>query len=654
MKTGPLDQERAGESARPTPATSEVAPEAARKAELRELLSLYSNDIVLLVDHQFRLRDCNERAPAAYGYARDEFLALTLDELRAPEDPVPLEERVESIRRRGHMVFESIHRRKDGSTFPVETGVRVVETDHGTYYHATVRDVTERRQAEEALRESEARLAASFDEAPLGYQSLDEEGRFLEVNPAWVETLGYEREEVIGKWFGDFLAPEYVTPFRERFRVFKERGAIHSEFEMIHKNGERRYVSFEGRIGHKTDGAFKQTHCVLTDITERRRTEEALAASEERWRRILVFTPQIGVSLDHEGRIAFVNQHFLELTGWTEDEALGADWFDLCIPEQVRVAVRGVFETVMREQDIAGFSKHENEILTKDGTTRSVAWSNVATRDAHEAIVGVTSLGIDITERKQAEEEIRRLNAELEQRVASRTSQLEVANKELEAFAYSVSHDLRAPLRAIDGFSAMVLEDAGDKLRKDDVEHLQRVRAGAQRMAVLIDELLGLSRASRLEMHREPVDVSSMASEVFAELAEAQPERRVETVVTPGLRAHADVVLLRAILANLLGNAWKFTSRHETARIEVGACDEGGERAFYVRDDGAGFDPRHAAHLFGAFQRMHHVAEFEGDGIGLATVQRLVTRHGGRVWARAEVEKGATFYFTLPERGAWA
>jgi len=652
--TEPTRQDQSGESSPPNSVKPTHAKEAAREAEHRELLSLYSNDSVLLFDSQFRLCDCNERAPGAHGYGRDEFLTLTLGELRATEDPVSLEERMESIRRRGDMVFESIHRRKDRSTFPIETSVRVVESDHGTYYHATVRDVTERRQAEQALRESEARLAAFFDEAPLGYQSLDGEGRFLEVNPAWVETLGYEREEVIGKWFGDLLAPEYVKPFRERFPLFKERGAIHSEFAMVHKNGERRYVSFEGRIGHTADGAFKQTHCVLTDITERRRTEEALAASEERWRRILVFTPQIGISLDHEGHIAFVNQHFLELTGWTQEEALGADWFDLCIPEQVRVAVRGVFDTVMREQHIAGFSRHENEILTKDGKTRSVAWSNVVTRDAHEAVVGVTSLGIDITERKQAEEEIRRLNAELEQRVASRTSQLEVANKELEAFAYSVSHDLRAPLRAIDGFSAMVLEDVGDKLGTDDLEHLQRVRAGAQRMAVLIDELLGLSRASRLEMHCGWVDVSSMASEVFAELAEAQPERRVEIVVTPGLRARADAVLLRAILANLLGNAWKFTRRHVTARIEVGACEEDGERAFYVRDDGAGFDPRHATHLFGAFQRMHLAAEFEGDGIGLATVQRLVTRHGGRVWARAEVEKGATFYFTLPQKGAWS
>jgi PAS domain S-box-containing protein len=253
---------------------------------------------------------------------------------------------------------------------------------------------------------------------------------------------------------------------------------------------------------------------------------------------------------------------------------------------------------------------------------------------------------------RQADAEIRRLNDELEKRVVTRTAQLDAANKELESFAYSISHDLRAPLRAIDGFSAMVLEDAADKLGEDDREHLQRARAGAQRMAVLIDELLGLSRAGRQEMVLEDVDLSAMAAEVFDELREAQPERRVETVVAPGMRAEADAALLRAILANLLSNSWKFTSRHETARIEVGVTDGGGERVFYVRDDGAGFDAASATHLFGAFQRMHNVDQFEGDGIGLATVERLVTRHGGQVWAEAEVEKGATFYFTL--RGATA
>jgi light-regulated signal transduction histidine kinase (bacteriophytochrome) len=268
--------------------------------------------------------------------------------------------------------------------------------------------------------------------------------------------------------------------------------------------------------------------------------------------------------------------------------------------------------------------------------------------------VEVTSLGIDVTERQRSEDEVRRLNAGLERRVAERTAQLEAANQELEAFAYSVSHDLRAPLRAIDGFSAMVLEDAGEKLSAEDLEHLGRVRAGVQRMGLLIDEILALSRVTRRQMSVEEVDITSCAEEILRELREAEPARRVETVVAPGLHACADATLLRVILVNLLSNAWKFTSKHETACIEVGATDVGGEPAFYVRDDGAGFNAAHASRLFGVFQRMHGPGEFEGEGIGLATVQRLVARHGGRVWAEAEVEKGATFYFTLPPAGGAA
>ncbi|MBE3031792.1 MAG: hypothetical protein IMZ74_01125, partial [Actinobacteria bacterium] len=261
----------------------------------------------------------------------------------------------------------------------------------------------------------------------------------------------------------------------------------------------------------------------------------------------------------------------------------------------------------------------------------------------------VVAIYDDITERKQAEEEIHRLNAELEKRVVNRTAQLDAATKELESFAYSVSHDVRAPLRSIEGFSAIVLEDQGDQLTPESVERLQRAGGAAQRMARLLDDLLGLSRISRRDLLRSRVDLSEFARELATELRAEHPARRVDLSIAAKMSTDADPALARIILRNLLSNAWKFTSKHETARIKVGVTDEGGERAFFVRDDGAGFDERYAAHLFGAFQRMHSADEFEGNGIGLATVQRLVNRHGGRVWAEAEVEKGATFYFTLPE-----
>jgi light-regulated signal transduction histidine kinase (bacteriophytochrome) len=242
----------------------------------------------------------------------------------------------------------------------------------------------------------------------------------------------------------------------------------------------------------------------------------------------------------------------------------------------------------------------------------------------------------DITERKQAEEKLEHSN-----------TQLAATNKELEAFSYSVSHDLRAPLRTIDGFSQALLEDYPDKLDEQGKDYLQRVRSASQRMGVLIDDLLKLSRLSRSEMHKESVDLSALVEEIAAELQQTQPERHVELVISRGLTASGDRQLLRVALVNLLGNAWKFTGKRQQARIEFGATQNGDKKAYFVRDNGAGFDMTYANKLFGAFQRLHETTEFPGTGIGLATVQRIIHRHGGSVWAEGAMGEGATFYFTL-------
>lgn len=266
-----------------------------------------------------------------------------------------------------------------------------------------------------------------------------------------------------------------------------------------------------------------------------------------------------------------------------------------------------------------------------------------------------TRLHLEITEHQQTQQDIFHLNQELEQRVLQRTSQLKAANQELEAFSYSVSHDLRAPLRSIDGFSQALLDDYGEVLDAEGQEFLGRVRAASQRMAQLIDDLLYLSRITRGEMVRQPVDLTNLAELVSQELHQNDSQRRVEMVVQPGVVADGDPRLLRVVLENLLGNAWKFTGRCEQGRIEFGMeknCSTANnvspaELVYYVRDNGAGFDPAYAEKLFGVFQRLHRVDEFPGTGIGLATVQRIIHRHGGQVWADGEVGKGATFFFTL-------
>ena len=374
------------------------------------------------------------------------------------------------------------------------------------------------------------------------------------------------------------------------------------------------------------------------------REREALRQSEDKLSKAFHGSPDaILITRVSDGLITDVNDGFVRLSGFTRGEAVGSSPIALDLWADPRDREREISppRTDGAVRDL------ELDFRVRSGARLRclVAGADIEV-DAEPHVLTVLR---DVTERRRAEEEVLRLNAELEQRVAARTAELEAANAELESFAYSVSHDLRAPLRALDGFSQILLDDYGERLDDEGRSHLERIRAADQHMGALIDALLELSRLSRGELSRERLDISALARGVATELAEAAPGRAVEVAIADGLEAEADRDLVRALLANLLGNAWKFTARHEAARIEVGAEDAGGERAFYVRDDGAGFDMAYADKLFGAFQRLHSPGEFEGLGIGLATVQRIVRRHGGRVWAEGAVEKGATFWFTLPE-----
>lgn len=375
---------------------------------------------------------------------------------------------------------------------------------------------------------------------------------------------------------------------------------------------------------------------------------DELAQNEKQLRTASIYTRSlIEASLDPlvtistQGEITDVNEATVRATGTSRKALLGSDFSDYFTePDKARRGYQDAFAK--------GYvTNYPLTLKHVSGSIMNVLYNASVYHDVKGEVVGIFAAARDITERKHAEEEVRRLNTELEQRIIQRTAELEAANKELEAFAYSVSHDLRAPLRSVDGFSLALLEDYGEKIDEVGQDYLRRVRSASQRMAQLIDDILNLSRITRSELVREQMDLSAIARTIAAELKSEQPERAVEFIIQDSVSAEGDRRLLQIVLANLLGNAWKYTGRHEKARIAFGLTEVAGKSAYFVRDDGAGFDMEYANKLFLPFQRLHGQDEFPGTGIGLALVQRIIRRHGGTVWAEGAVERGATFYFRL-------
>lgn len=379
--------------------------------------------------------------------------------------------------------------------------------------------------------------------------------------------------------------------------------------------------------------------------TSRDESEEAVRRSEARFRGLMEAAPDAIVVTDTNGTIAFANRQTERLFGCESGRMIGRS-IETLIPERYRarhVTHRAGYLAAPRVRRMgAGMELFG---LKADGSEFPLAvhLSPVETKDGTMVYADVR----DITERLEAQRKIEDLNRKL-----SRDNvDLQVVNRELEAFSYSVSHDLRAPLRAIDGFSQAISEDCADQLDAVGRNYLVRIRGAAQRMGMLIDDLLKLSRVTRSELHVSEVDLSALAGDVGEAFRGADPERRAEVAIEPGLKASADSQLIRIVLENLMGNAWKFTSKCDQPRIEFGYLRQMAEPTYFVRDNGAGFDMAYANKLFGAFQRLHDATSYPGTGIGLATVQRIVHKHGGRIWAQAEINKGATFYFTLQPGG---
>jgi len=584
------------------------------------------------------------------GYSEGELLSKSYLDITHPEDQEESLAYVRGIQagtgKPGTVQKRYLHR--DGHVIWGETHVSVVRDPDGTFRYllAMIQDITGRKQAEVALQ----KVSTAVEQSPAAIVITDTKGAIEYVNPRFVEMTGYTLAEVLGQNPRILKSGGHSRDFYKGLWDTIMAGEVwHGQFHNRKKNGELYWEQASISPIKDARGRITNLVAVKEDITERRKTEERLKESEEMFAKIYHLSPD-AIDLTHleSGVQVEANQSYLRMFGYAREELLGHS----TLPDDLGIWVN----QEARDQHIARVKEHGEDcnfealLRRKDGSIFvcliSSAWLAIGK--------GRYNLSIcrDITERIKAENEICSLNRNLERRVKDRTAQLEAANQELETFSYSVSHDLRAPLRGIDGFSQALVEDYQDRLDETGRKYISRIRLGTQRMGQLIDDILKLSRVSRSELTPVKTDLSDLCGKIMGELTIAASGRRIEVSIQPDMSAWADPNLLQVAMENLLRNAWKFTSKREESRIEVGETPSpSGEPAFFIRDNGAGFDMAHADKLFDAFQRLHSTNEFDGTGIGLSIVQRIIHRHGGRIWAEAEPEKGATFFFTLPDRG---
>ena len=587
----------------------------------------------------------NQKLSDTLGYSFEELEDITLQQISHPDD---IEPHLAQIRRllAGEVPSYSMEKRyfcKDGSILWVNLNVTLVrdKQEKPEYFIAIVENIDKRKRAEQELLDSETKFFKVFNLAPIGMTiSTLANGRFIEINEAGERLSGYPRDEVIGRTSAEF---NIWSDASERARVVREvliNGEVRDR-EMVMKNkaGRTFWGSFSAVIIEIKGEKYLSS--LVSDIAERKRAQEALAESEERFRLMADTAPVFIWVSGTDTLCTFFNKPWLEFTGRSIEQEQGNGWTEGIHPDDLQGcldAYHAAFSSRLK-------FKMEYRLRRADGEYRWLVDNGVPRFLLNGDFIGYIGSRFDITERKCAEEEVRKLNMIL----AQKAEELEAANKELEAFNYTVAHDLRQPLNIISSCCQVIEKLHGDQLDEDCQKHVQIAYNSTLRMDRLIAALLNLSRMGSVELQKVMTDLSPIALELTGMLQQTEPERQVDFRIAPSVMAHCDSNLLRSVLENLLGNAWKYTANREGALIEFGVTDIDGVPTYFVRDNGSGFHEADAGKLFTPFQRLPGAEKQSGFGIGLATVERIIRRHGGRVWGEGKPNQGACFFFTLPE-----
>ena len=613
-----------------------------------------TGDWVWEVDAEGRYTYASGRIREVLGYAPSEVLGRTPFEMMSPDEAERVRAEFVSVaaERRPFRGLVNVSLHKDGHEVVLETSGSPVLGPGRVFcgYRGVDRDISDRIRAEREIARERTRLRTLIDTIPDLVWLKDPDGVYLVANPVFEKLMGAPPGGMLGRTDLDLFPSDVAAAFRAEDRHVIETNAPRSYEEWVTFPGTGRRTLFE-KIKTPmcdTDGKLVGVLGIGRDVTDLRRTESALRSREAIYTTLVEQAADSIAIVDPEtGAFVEFNTAAHERLGYTREEfsRLGVADIDVGL---TAVQARLLFARMIAPDGAVIETRHRR----RDGAVRNARISGRPIDWNGKTLI--SSIWADITDSKAAEEEIRKLAASLERRVKERTAELEAANREMESFSYAVSHDLRSPLRALNGFSQMLIRDLGATLPDSSRGHLHRIRAASSRMSALIDGLLSMSRTTRGELRHDSVDLSSLAEAALAELAAQEPGRQVAWSVEPGLVASGDAPMLDAVLRNLLGNAWKYTARTEAPRIRVWGEEDGDRRFFCVADNGVGFDMAHTGRLFQPFQRLHHEDEFPGLGIGLATVHRIVQRHEGSIVVDAAPGKGATFRFTLGAVGPGA